>query len=178
MASYPLQPFERIDEIAVFGAVEVLNATQFQVAFWLTDPLQEVIYSPNLSAIERQDFLWEHTCFELFLGIQQQDEYREIHLVPSGAWQAYAFEEYRYPETMPPMHADDIQLVQLQRTKYGLNAVLDVKKWLQSQQFNFSHLMMGMTAVVETANKTHYFALQHSGQQADFHNKRDWLHYF
>lgn len=178
MASYRLEAFEIIDEIAVFGAVEVLNATQFQVAFWLTDPLQQVIYSPNLQHVERQDFLWEHTCFELFLGIQQQDEYREIHLVPSGAWQAYAFEEYRYPETIPPTEAQDIHLIQLQRTKYGLNAVLELKYWLQSQQLNFSHLMMGMTAVLETASKMHYFALQHSGKQADFHNKRDWLHYF
>lgn len=178
MASYRLEAFERIDDIAVFSAVEVLDATQMQVAFWLTDPTQQVLYPPALEQVERQDFLWEHTCFELFLGIKQQDAYREIHLVPSGAWQAYAFEEYRYPEQIPPVQADDIQLVRLQRTKYGVNAVLDLKQWFKQQQIGFAQVFMGMTAVLETRLKQHYFALQHSRVHADFHNKRDWLHEF
>ncbi|WLF82896.1 DOMON-like domain-containing protein [Moraxella sp. ZY210820] len=178
MASYQLEAFNRVDDISIIGAVEQLNATQIQVAFWVTDPNQCIIYPKLLSQAERHDYLWQHTCFELFLGIQQQDVYREINLAPSGAWQAYAFEEYRYPECMPPAYAQDIQLIQLQRTKYGINATLDIKHWLHQQQVKMAQVYLGLTAVVETANQHHYFALQHSGQQADFHNKRDWLHQF
>lgn len=178
MASYALQPFQRCDEITVFSAIEAINATQIQVAFWLTDPYQQVIYPAVAPSIQRQDFLWEQTCFELFMGLKQSDEYREIHCSPAQSWQAYAFEEYRYPEQMPPVQADDIELLFLQRTKYGVNASIDVKKWLNTQQKTLMDVYVGMTAVIQTNEKVHYFAMQHSGQHADFHNKRDWLHLF
>ena len=67
---------------------------------------------------------WEQTCFEIFIGVQGEDYYREINLSPSQAWQAYQFEEYRYPEDMPPPAAYDIELNQLKRTHYGLNVSL------------------------------------------------------
>lgn len=178
MASYQLEAFQRVDDISLVCAVEELSPSQIHIAFWVTDPNQAIIYPALLQQAERQDYLWEHTCFEVFLGIQQQDAYREINLAPSGAWQAYVFEEYRYPECMPPAYAQDIRLVQLQRTKYGISAVLDLKAWLNQHQIKLSQVYMGLTAVIETQQQHHYFAMQHSGKQADFHNKRDWLHQF
>jgi len=35
-----------------------------------------------------------------------------------------------------------------------------------------------LSAVLKTSQEVHYFAMQHSSPQPDFHNKRDWLHQF
>lgn len=178
MASYHLEAFKPVHHIAIACAIEELNKTQIQIAFWVTDPYQAIVYPSSLGQTERCDFLWEHTCFELFIGVSGQDFYREINLSPSGAWQAYAFEEYRYPDSLPPMMAQDIELITLQKTRYGLNATLDLETWLLNQQLKLTDLFLGFTAVIETKEDMHYFALQHSGKSADFHNKHDWLHQF
>ncbi|MDO4222599.1 MAG: DOMON-like domain-containing protein [Acinetobacter sp.] len=178
MASYQLESFQRVDDISIVAAVEDVSATRLQVAFWVTDPYRRVQYPALLEQAQRQDFLWKQTCFELFLGVQGQDVYREINLAPSGAWQAYAFEEYRYPDCMPPAYAQDIELITLQRMPYGLNATLDIKAWLFAQRITMADVYLGLTSVIKTEQQIYYFALQHSGRDADFHNKRDWLHRF
>ena len=43
----------------------------------------------------KQDRLWEDTCFELFLGAADSEEYWEINLSPSGHWNVYRFDRYR-----------------------------------------------------------------------------------
>ncbi len=110
--------------------------------------------------------------------MQGEDYYREINLSPSQAWQAYQFEEYRYPENMPPVAAYDIELNQLKRTHYGLNVSIDLSEFMLANKLKWSDLFLGLSAVLNTTQGQHFFAMQHSGQQADFHNKRDWLHTF
>ncbi len=111
----------------------------------------------------RQDFLWEQTCFEIFIGVQGEDFYREINLSPSQAWQAYAFEEYRYPEQMPPVAAYDIELNQLKRTHYGLNVSLDLTKFMLKHKLKWTDLFIGLTAVLKTSQRRAF--LCHATQQ-------------
>ena len=111
-------------------------------------------------------------------GVRDEDFYREINLSPSQAWQAYQFEEYRYPEDMPPQPAYDIDLVQLKRTHYGMNVSLDLTDFMNQHKLKWSDLFIGLSAVLKTSQGEHYYAMQHSSSQADFHNKRDWLHVF
>lgn len=178
MASYELTAFERFSAITVVGAIEQHASTTMNLGFWLRDPNQYLIYPEVITAHPRQDYLWEHTCFEVFIGVKDQDFYREINLSPSQAWQAYQFEEYRFPENMPPIVAHDIELNHLQRTHYGLNVSLDLAPFMQQHQLKWSDLYIGLTAVLKTTQGLHHFAMQHSSPQADFHNKRDWLHHF
>jgi len=46
-------------------------------------------------APRRRDRSWEETCFELFLGTADSEEYWEINLSPSGDWNVYRFDRYR-----------------------------------------------------------------------------------
>ena len=48
---------------------------------------------------------------------------------------------------------------------------------MQQNKLKWSDLYLGLTAVFNTTQGMHYFAMQHSSPQADFHNKRDWLHH-
>jgi hypothetical protein len=179
MASYELNAFDRrFQAISLVGAIEQQQPGQLNVGFWVRDPNQWIQWPDLVSSHPRQDFLWEKTCFEIFIGVKGEDFYREINLSPSQAWQAYAFEEYRYPEQMPPVAAEDIDLLQLKRTHYGLNLSLDLGEFMATHELKWADLYIGLSAVFNTSQGVHYYAMQHSSPQADFHNKRDWLHQF
>jgi hypothetical protein len=45
------------------------------------------------------DGLWEHTCFEAFVGVAGETAYHEFNFSPSGEWAAYAFSGYRQRDT-------------------------------------------------------------------------------
>ncbi len=176
MATFELVAFQPVREINLIGAIETPGTGILQVGFWANDPNQSIIWGEQLAGFPRRDFLWQQTCFELFVGVKEQDYYREINLSSSHAWQAYQFEEYRYPEQMPPVTAQDIELVDLQRTRFGLTATVDINPFLHQQQLKMQDLFIGISAVIATPQHQHLFAMQHSGIQADFHNKRDWLY--
>jgi len=179
MASYELNAFDRrFQAISLVGAIEQQGPSTLNVGFWLRDPNQYVLWPELVAAHPRQDFLWEQTCFEIFIGVQGEDYYREINLSPSQAWQAYQFEEYRYPENIPPIAAYDIELNQLKRTHYGMNVSVDLTVFMQKHQLKWSDLYVGLSAVLNTSQGMHFYAMQHSSPSADFHNKRDWLHEF
>ena len=179
MASYELNAFDRrFQAISLVGAVEQVGSYILNVGYWLRDPNQLIQFPELVASHPRQDFLWEKTCFEIFVGVKEQDFYGEINLSHSQAWQAYAFEEYRYPEIMPPVTSEDIKLNQLKRTHYGLNVSLDLTEFMLKHKLKWDDLFLGLSAVLNTSQGEHFFAMQHSSPNADFHNKRDWLHQF
>src|SRR5690606_3136184 len=53
---------------------------------------------PTGTAVEsqRQDDLWESTCFELFIGSLHETSYYELNFSPSYAWNAYHFTSERH----------------------------------------------------------------------------------
>lgn len=179
MASYELSAFDRrFQAISVVGAIEQQSTSSLNVGFWIRDPNQWIQWPTLVTSNPREDFLWEQTCFEIFIGAKGEDFYREINLSPSQAWQAYQFEEYRYPEDMPPQAAWDIELNQLKRTHYGLNVSLDLGEFMATHKLKWTDLFIGLTSVLNTTQGEQHYAMQHSSPQADFHNKRDWLHIF
>ncbi|MFO1367146.1 MAG: hypothetical protein U1F01_07600, partial [Acinetobacter sp.] len=73
MASYELSAFDRFNAIAVVGAIEQQTPATVNVGFWVRDPNQFLIYPDQVSAHPRRDFLWEQTCFEIFVGVKDED---------------------------------------------------------------------------------------------------------
>ena len=179
MASYELNAFDRrFEAISLVSAIEQQSPYTLNVGYWLRDPNQYMQWPALVSGHPRQDFLWEQTCFEIFIGVRGEDFYREINLSPSQAWQAYQFEEYRYPEDMPPQAAYDIELNQLKRTHYGMNVSIDLAEFMLQHKLSWQDLYVGLSAVLKTSQGDQLYAMQHSSPNADFHNKRDWLHQF
>ncbi len=122
---------------------------------------------------ERTNLLWEHTCFEAFVGLPGETAYREFNFSPSGQWAAYAFSNYR--QRAP----DSFELVPPQivtRTYAGrleLDAVLDPRA-LPENPGN-APWQIALTAVVETADTVDgsrsYWALHHASSRPDFHQR-------
>ncbi|MGG6266475.1 DOMON-like domain-containing protein [Leptolyngbya sp. AN03gr2] len=132
------------------------------VKFDLIDDRSQV-FIPNPKTSTRQDNLWQTTCFEFFIGVQNSPQYWEINLSPSGDWNVYRFEDYRtgmqeerafsslpFTVTTSPNHTSIV--VALDLTQLNLTQSID----------------LGITAVIET-DQISYWALKHCGKEADFH---------
>ena len=59
-----------------------------------------------------------------------------------------------------------------------MNVSVDLTVFMQKHQLKWSDLYVGLSAVLNTSQGMHFYAMQHSSPSADFHNKRDWLHEF
>ena len=74
MASYELSAFDRFSAITVVGAIEQQTPATINVGFWVRDPNQFLIYPDLVAAHPRLDFLWEQTCFEIFVACYIQNK--------------------------------------------------------------------------------------------------------
>ena len=112
------------------------------------------------------DELWQHTCFEAFVGTSEAVAYREFNFSPSGQWAAYAFTDYRQRDlAWQPLLAPHIAT---RRTADGL--VLETHIAAALLPSDLGDLHIGLSAVIEAADGTlSYWALTHTGERPDFH---------
>ena len=131
---------------------------------------------PAEAPVQRADRLWEHTCFEAFVGLRDAEDYREFNFSPSGQWATYAFAGYRRPTPEnPPIPAPDMTVCATPG-RLELAAVVSavalptspVETWL-----------IGLCAVVEAVDTvTHahsYWALRHPSARPDFHHREGFI---
>jgi len=111
---------------------------------------------PASGGAERQDGLWQHTCFEVFIAAG--NGYREYNFAPSGAWAAYDFTSYR--EGMMPAAVSPPEINMVAGT--ALKAVIDVPA---------PAARLAISAVIELRDGTRsYWALHHGADKPDFHH--------
>jgi len=121
----------------------------------------------------RSDELWQHSCFEAFVGAPPDAGYCEFNFAPSTRWAAYRFDGYRRgmrdaTELKPPRietrSADG---------RYELRASLDGLAELPAD----APWQLGLSAVIEEANgRKSYWALAHPPGKADFHHPDSFAH--
>lgn len=188
MPSYELESYSPCHAVRVVAATELLLPASIKLIFLVMDPenqvawpesksipTQNVVSEQQWGLLKRADYLWQHTCFELFVGIKDQPDYREINLSPAQAWQCYQFEDYRQPDQMPPLAANDIELIDFAASTGKLQATLNLQGFIEKQDCYLEDLKLGISSVIQLkSGKEHYFALQHTGDIADFHRQADW----
>lgn len=120
---------------------------------------------PDLSAPERRDNLWETTCFELFITLDDGG-YAEFNFAPSTCWAAYRFDAYR--EAMRPVAG----------VEPWIRAVATDGCLAVSAQLDLSVLVpdldraIGLSAVIEQVDGTKsWWALAHPAKRPDFHHR-------
>ena len=119
---------------------------------------------PRTGAGERIDGLWHHTCFEAFVQGCDAPAYREFNFSPSGAWQAYAFSDYRQGGPLALSAAPRIECTETGALR--LCALVSPPDLPPGQC-----LRLGLTAVLESeAGKLFYWALAHPPGRPDFHH--------
>lgn len=170
--SYSLTPFSAHP---TSYAVEVSAARQKNVLsliFTVTDPQHQIIWphAEPTATHHRQDYLWENTCFEAFIGIKNRSEYFELNLSTQLAWNLYRFTDYRTPNTMPPIAVTEPALLRFEVKDHTLLAEID----LTALKLTNQEIQLGLTAVIKTHDSTEYLSLNHPKSEADFHDARGW----
>ncbi|MGL1932349.1 MAG: DOMON-like domain-containing protein [Desulfotalea sp.] len=137
--------------------------------FYLQDSLSNVVVPKFIQGTgKREKDLWKNTCFELFLSRENQKQYLEINLSPSGAWNVYAFDDYRLGMR------EDLSLEHLNiQTRYESGLfTLQCKLAINKKSFDNKPLQVGVAAVLahpESLNT--YWALKHNCDLPDFHDR-------
>jgi hypothetical protein len=117
---------------------------------------------------ERADGLWQHSCFEAFVGLNDRRAYLEFNFSPSRRWAAYRFEGHR--KGMQPaidMPAPDIVPERTSDTRFALTAWLDLRPLAGDGPRS-----LGLSAVIEDRKGNRSFwALAHPPGEPDFHHQ-------
>jgi hypothetical protein len=118
----------------------------------------------------RRDGLWQSTCFEFFAKLGTSG-YREFNFAPSGAWNAYTFNDWR--RGMRPLElSSEPHLVDSRiddrwadfPARYEFNVVLEAALIPPSAEASLT------TIIEETDGTKSYWALAHPQGQPDFHH--------
>ena len=138
--------------------------------------LREIVLPKAIDGAGRADNLWEHTCFEAFIALENSSEYLEVNLSPSGQWNIYEFKSYRGSR----VEADQVSckpMVLKAKTNLNVQAEIDLSgvSWIKASKKNIE-LQLGLTGVIELKSKVKsYCALTHKSDKADFHRKESFI---
>ena len=117
----------------------------------------------------RADHLWEHTCFEAFVGVKGKVEYYEFNFAPSGEWAAYFFRSYRDGAPIDNGELAPKITVGLTEDSLEIDAIvrMDCLRTIQPRE----RLRLALSAVIEENDgMLSYWALKHPPGKPDFHH--------
>jgi len=130
---------------------------------------------PPLAASARADELWQHTCFEAFVGTAAGAAYYELNFAPSMRWAAYRFESYRSGMRIATEIGAPRIEVQSAPGRYTLQASLDLDTLSALPRDGGRRL--GLAAITEdSVGGKSYWALAHPPGKADFHHVDCFAH--
>lgn len=126
---------------------------------------QSQVHIPAKKIPDRQHNLWETTCFEFFIGAQNDRAYWEFNLSPSGNWNVYRFGDYRSGTQEESAFSSLPFEVETRSHHTTLTIELDLTLIQLAPPLEIS-----VTAVIEQLNHNlTYWAIEHCGTEADFH---------
>lgn len=116
---------------------------------------------PPVAPPARADALWQATCFELFVLLDDDGRYVEFNFSPSTRWAAYAFDDYRTGMADLPLAAPPV----VARTATGADVALDLAVLPHGEP------RISVTAViVEEGGVKSFWSLAHPPGVPDFHH--------
>lgn len=114
------------------------------------------------------DALWQHTCFEVFLGTPGEPGYREFNFSPSGEWAVHAFRGWR--DRIEEFVVDAAPEVRCEHTEDTLVLEARIPAPLLPTVPAGSDLQVNLAAVIERKDgPLEYWTLRHVAAQPDFH---------
>ncbi len=128
-------------------------------------------------APERRAGLWEHTCFEFFVGEKGSSGYWEFNLSPAGHWNVYQFTDYRQGMREETAFASLPFTVGESRDRLSVVLVVDLGGMVRRDR----EIEVGISAVIEHGADDgegcgiSYWALAHTGPRPDFHRRAGFI---
>lgn len=172
--TFTLQPFSpplTLAQVSLNG-IATLQQSQLTILYTLSDPLGQVKIPSPTPDKTRQDNLWQHSCFELFVASADTAQYWEFNCSPAGHWNVYRFEGYR--QGMATELAFTALPFQVTQTPSTLS--LELTFSLKELALTAQPLHLSITAVLESQqDELSYWALTHPGPEADFHRRDSFI---
>jgi hypothetical protein len=150
------------------------QAGSLVLSYFVAGKIGDLRIPPVVSPV-RADELWQHTCFEAFVGSSANAAYYEFNFAPSTQWAAYRFGSYRSGmRVATEISAPRIE-VQSSPECYTLQASLELDRL--SGLPRDARWRLGLSAVIEeTSGGRSYWALAHPPGKPDFHHSDCFAH--
>ncbi len=126
------------------------------------------LHLPPVIAPARGDELWQHTCFEAFVGTVAGAPYYELNFAPSTQWAAYRFDSYRRGMRVATEIGAPAIVVKPTADRYTLQASLRLGEISLPRDVPWR---LGLAAITEDRRgRKSYWALAHPPGKPDFHH--------
>ena len=124
---------------------------------------------PPITSPTRAEELWQHTCFEAFVGSSRDETYYEFNFAPSTQWAAYQFDGYRRGMREASGVSPPAIEVQASPERFTLQAALELDQL--SSLPRDARWRLGLSALIEgRSGRVSYWALAHPPGKPDFHH--------
>jgi hypothetical protein len=172
--NFALQPFpadSNLPKIEINGRVNRKDRI-LSIEYQLFGDLNAISISPLANPPSRQFHLWETTCFEFFIGIPGDANYWEFNLSPSGDWAVFALDDYRQGLRDELAFRSLPFKIDRYPNYITLSLEFDVSELILPEQ----DLEMSVTTVIKSSqDELSYWAINHSGKEADFHLRDSFI---
>jgi hypothetical protein len=159
LVPHPDFPSSAVEAIAV--AVTRHAGERLDLEFRVTGALDRVAW-PEWLGVGFADGLWEHSCFEAFVGGADDVRYIEFNFATSGRWAAYRFDSYRtwmQPIADALLSGGRTVASGETRVRRSVRVPLSDGAW-----------RLGLSAIIEAVDGSKsYWALAHPSGKPDFH---------
>jgi hypothetical protein len=176
---FELQPFQPVPlDLRMTGmidrgasAAEQGTVNQLTISYRLAGDLRPVLIPPLTNHPQRLFELWTATCLEFFIAPLNEPHYWEFNMSPSGDWNVFRLDGYRAGLRNEELVVALPLVVQQTATLLTLDLQLNLNQLVPPDQA----LAVAVTTVIQDRNGGFsYWALQHTGQTADFHRRTDF----
>lgn len=167
LTCHPSTPSEAVR--GVTASARIAGAGKLAVRFNVDADMSRIVLPP-LTAPNRRDELWQHTCFEIFAALPDLDAYVELNFSPSSEWAMYGFTGYR--RGMTALDVKRAPRIAVRPMPRGL--ALEAVTYLEELPLPApgATLRAGLSAVIEETNgHLSYWALTHPSALPDFHHR-------
>lgn len=160
---HPHPDFPAPDGVLLSVRWSMTEQNTLTIIYHVTDPEGRILWPAPAQG--RTDGLWQHSCFEAFIGSTTGPAYAEFNVAPSGAWAAYAFDDYRAGMRDLSLPTDPVIAGEggCWRATFDLTGLADL--------LGPAPWRLAITAVIEaTDGSKSYWSLVHPAGKPDFHH--------
>ena len=124
---------------------------------------------PSMTLPARGHDLWQHTCFEVFVGTAAGARYYELNFAPSTEWAVYRFSSYRNDMRVATEISAPTIETQSASDRYTLQASFKIDGLTDLPRD--AGWRLGLAAITEDVRGgKSYWALAHPPGKPDFHH--------
>ncbi|PSB55692.1 DOMON-like domain-containing protein [Chamaesiphon polymorphus] len=176
---YPFPTDRSLLQVKIDGRVERSDDI-LSIEYHLQGDLDSIVILPPSDSPTRTFALWEHTCFEFFIGSPGEPNYWEFNLSPSGDWNVFRLDNYRQGLRVESAFTELPFQIDRQLDTLSLSGSWDLTKIIPAER----ELEIAITTVVkfvgeasprENRDEISYWALAHKGTEPNFHLRDSFI---